>query len=241
MSIPAIDLPVPERVRRLAAGAALTPVWLNSLDTATFATDDGRYIKHGPIDPESSRAEEAERLEWARRYTPVPEVIEHGTEDGMEWLVTRAIPGRSAVDPYWIARPETAVRAVGRGLRLLHDALPAADCPFDWSVSSRIAGAADRGIQVPEALRSAPPIDLLVVCHGDACVPNTLLDDDGSPVAHVDLGALGTADRWADIAVAAMSTEWNYGPGFEDILIGAYGVAPDRERLAYYRDLWNAT
>ncbi|MFK4790124.1 phosphotransferase [Microbacterium sp. ZW T5_56] len=241
MSIPAINLPVPDRVLRLAAGAALTPVWLNSLGMATFSTDDGRYIKYGAIDPESSRAEEAERLAWAGRYTRVPEVIEHGEQDGQEWLVTRAIPGRSAVDPFWIARPEIAVRAVGRGLRLLHDALPVAQCPFDWSAPLRIAGAADRGIEVPEALRTAPPIDLLVVCHGDACVPNTLLDDDGSPLAHVDLGALGTADRWADIAVASMSTEWNYGPGFEDILIEAYGLSPDRERLAYYRDLWNAT
>ncbi len=31
----------------------------------------------------------------------------------------------------------------------------------------------------------------------------------------------GTGDRWADIAVAAMSTEWNYGPGWEDTLIRA--------------------
>ena len=38
-----------------------------------------------------------------------------------------------------------------------------------------------------------------------------------------------------------MSTEWNYGPGWEDALIEAYGVEPDRERLAYYRELWNAT
>ena len=48
-----------------------------------------------------------------------------------------------------------------------------------------------------------PRIDRLVVCHGDACAPNTLLHDDGRFAAHVDLGSLGVADRWADIAVAA--------------------------------------
>lgn len=69
----------------------------------------------------------------------------------------------------------------------------------------------------------------------------TFATDDGRWLAHVDLGALGVADRWADIAVAAMSTEWNYGPGWEDALIEAYGVDPDRERLSYYRELWNAT
>jgi len=41
-------------------------------------------------------------------------------------------------------------------------------------------------------------------------------------------------------AVAAMSTEWNYGSGWTDALMEAYGVEPDHERLAYYRALWNA-
>ena len=84
-------------------------------------------------------------------------------------------------------------------------------------------------------------IDVLVVCHGDACCPNTLIGDDGVWIGHVDFGQLGLGDRWADIAVASWSTEWNYGPGWEDALIDAYGVEPDRERLAYYRALWDAT
>lgn len=108
-------------------------------------------------------------------------------------------------------------------------------------MADRLENAARRGVVVPTRLHDAPPIDRLVVCHGDACAPNTLLDDECRPVAHVDLAALGVADRWADIAVAAMSTGWNYGPGYEDLLIEAYGVEPDPERLAYYRDLWNAT
>jgi kanamycin kinase len=145
------------------------------------------------------------------------------------------------VDPRWAASPEAAVRAVGLGLRLLHDALPVAECPWTWSPAERIANAADRGTTVPTDLLEPPSIDRLVVCHGDACLPNTLLDDDGRPLAHVDLAALGVADRWADIAVAAMSTLWNFGPGWEDTLIAAYGVEPDHVRLEYYRRLWNET
>ena len=133
------------------------------------------------------------------------------------------------------------MQALGRGLRALHDALPVVGCPFSWSVPERIANAAVRGIRVPDDLRVSPPIDRLVVCHGDACAPNTLIDDDGAWTGHVDLGALGLGDRWADIAVAAMSTEWNYGPGWHDALLDAYGVAPDATRLAFYRQLWNAT
>ena len=110
---------------------------------------------------------EAERLRWAAPYTAVPDVLEVGDDGDEEWLVTRAVPGLSAVDPLWLAEPEVAVRAMGAGLRALHDALPVADCPFDWSVRTRIGNAAARGIHVPGALRSPPPIDALVVCHGD--------------------------------------------------------------------------
>ncbi|WP_425838596.1 phosphotransferase [Microbacterium sp. PA5] len=241
MSIPTEAVPIPDRVRELAAGAGLVPVWRNGLGGHTYRSDDDRYIKHGPRNPETTMAGEAERLRWARPYAVVPEVLETGHDATSEWLVTRALPGLSAVDPRWVAEPAVAVAAVGAGLRALHDALPVDACPFDWTVPARLAKAAARGIRVPDALGSAPPVDVLVVCHGDACCPNTLLDDRGAPLAHVDLGALGVADRWADIAVAAMSTEWNYGPGWEDALLAAYGVEPDPERLAYYRDLWNAT
>ncbi|MHC2999860.1 phosphotransferase [Microbacterium sp. HJ5] len=241
MSIPADAVSVPERVRDLARGASLTPVWRNDYGGVTFRTNDERYIKHGPLNAESSMAGETVRLEWAGRWIRVPHVLEAGADDAEEWLVTRALPGESAVAPRWIAEPATAVRAVGEGLRALHEALPVAECPFDWSVPSRIANAASRGIRLPDALREPPPIDLLVVCHADACCPNTLLGDDGRWLAHVDLGLLGVGDRWGDIAVASMSTEWNYGPGWEDALIEAYGVEPDRERLSYYRELWNAT
>ena len=60
-------------------------------------------------------------------------------------------------------------------------------------------------------------------------------DGDGS---WVDLGDLGVADRWADLAIATWSTEWNYGPGWEQLLLDAYGIKPDAQRTRYYRLLW---
>jgi kanamycin kinase len=241
VSIPLEAVAVPEQVRRLAGGAGLEPVWVNDYGGLTFRTDDERYIKYGPLNAETSFAGEAARLDWTARFARVPRLLGAGADATHEWLMTAALPGRSAVDPRWLAEPEVAVRAVGEGLRALHDALPVEDCPFDWSVPSRIANAAGRGIRVPDSLREAPPVERLVVCHADACCPNTLIGEDGRWSGHVDLGGLGLADRWADIAVASMSTAWNYGEGWEDALIEAYGVEPDRERLSYYRDLWNAT
>jgi kanamycin kinase len=90
-----------------------------------------------------------------------------------------------------------------------------------------------------EQAAAIPPTDKLVVCHGDACAPNTLLASGGRWSGHVDLGLLGAGDRWADLAVATWSTEWNYGPGWDQPLLDAYGIAADPERTRYYRLLWD--
>ena len=58
----------------------------------------------------------------------MPGAARAGAGDG--WLHTAGLPGRSAVDPHWVADPRTAARAIGAGLRLLHDPLPVDDCPF---------------------------------------------------------------------------------------------------------------
>jgi kanamycin kinase len=84
-----------------------------------------------------------------------------------------------------------------------------------------------------------PRVRRLVVCHGDACAPNTLLDDDGGWAGHVDLGSLGVADRWADLSIATYSLGWNYGPGYDHLVYDAYGIDEDRDRVAYYRLLWD--
>ncbi|WP_432535190.1 hypothetical protein [Kineococcus arenarius] len=59
-------------------------------------------------------------------------------------------------------------------------------------------------------------------------------------MAHVDLGGLGVADRWADLAVATTGLGWNHGPGWEGVFLDACGVAPDARRTAHYRALWDA-
>jgi kanamycin kinase len=236
-AIPTGPVAVPAVVERLARGRSITPAWRNELGGLTFRLSEGgdaQYVKWiATGTPEIDFPAEAERLRWASRWTVVPTVIDHGVDVDGAWLLTAAVPGRSAVEPRWVARPAIAAAAIGRGLRVLHDALPVSGCPFDWSIERRLTGATSD-------IGPRPSIDHLVVCHGDACAPNTLLHDDGTFAAHVDLGRLGVADRWADLAVAAWSTEWNYGPGYDGLVYSGYGIAPDAERIAYYRRLWDA-
>ncbi|NIZ93565.1 phosphotransferase [Kineococcus rubinsiae] len=254
--------PVPAAVRRLTGRCRAVPVWTNDHGGVTFrleppAESDPQVEVEavpGPVDPQveaetrlrfakwqprSSPVDlhgEAARMRWAAQYAVVPEVLEVGDDAEGRWLLTLGLDGETAVSDRWRAAPALAVPALGRALRHLHDALPVDGCPFDWGTGHRLA----RTVGDARALREPPPVDRLVVCHGDACSPNTLLREDASLAGHVDLATLGVADRWADLAVATMATTWNYGPGWEAPLLAAYGVEPDPVRTAYYRALWHA-
>jgi kanamycin kinase len=233
---------VPESIRGISGSHPVVPVWVNGDGGVTFRIGTGvalRFVKWAPDSSGIDLGCEAVRLRWASRYAKVPKVLDSGSSQDGTWLVTTAVAGESAITDRWKAQPADAVRIAGAALRDLHEALPVAECPFDWSIETRLNEARRTGASDDRFSAPAPPIDQLVVCHGDACVPNTLIDEAGRFSGHVDLGSLGVADRWADLAVGAWSTEWNYGPGWEDLYLASYGVEPDALRISYYRDLWH--
>ncbi len=251
---------VPEPVLAIAAGRRPALVWHNE-DALTYEVGEGAqrcFVKWSPAESRLDLAAEADRMEWAGPFHPVPQVLTRGADEAGSWLVTAALPGRNAVHRRWMAEPRTAVRAIGEGLRALHETLPVDRCPFSWMAQRRVERSAraaagqinpardwqpeHQGLSIERALElvaELPPDDHIVVCHGDACAPNTLLTDDGRWSGHVDLGDLGVADRWADLAIATWSATWNYGPDWEDELLAAYGLPPDPDRTRYYRLLWD--
>jgi kanamycin kinase len=91
---------------------------------------------------------------------------------------------------------------------------------------------------VQQLIDTAPEPGPEVVCHGDYCLPNAFLAD-GRVSGYLDLGRVGIADRWWDIAIGAWSCEWNLGQGSGELFFSAYGVAIDEERVAWYRLLYD--
>lgn len=231
----------------------------SGVTVAVGTGDDRRFVKWWRADASlSDLTAEAERMRWAAGWAPVPEVLDVGSDDQGSWLVTAPLPGTNAVDDRWKADPAATVEQLGLALRWWHESGPVDACPFSWTVDDRLPVArrmvADghrppetwhedhQHLSTDEALdivADPPPVDRLVVCHGDTCAPNTLIDDDGQWVGFVDLGALGVADRWADLAIATWSAGWNYGLEWERPLLDAYGIDPDPDRTAYYRLLWD--
>ena len=173
-------------------------------------------------------------------------------------MLTAALPGVDATAAELRLDPAGLIVSLARGLRQFHQAL-VKNCPFDRTngtamaiVRRRIeAGQIDPETHfhlehshfTPESAlseleRLQPTSEDLVVSHGDYCLPNVLIEN-GEVTGFLDLGELGGADRWRDLAVATWSVTWNLGPGWEQHFLEAYGAEADPRRMAFYRLLYD--
>jgi kanamycin kinase len=261
----------PPRTEPPAILAELAPGWSVSLayqlipEVTTWRLDgiDGRvrYAKVDTVGRYPSLGGEQERLVWASAYLPVPAVVHLVEREEISVLITEGLPGRDATDAVWRHDLPGLVTALGRGLAAFHNAISEEWCPFRFTaegglehVRRRVADGvvkADDFHQEHGDLTSAaaaltrleaiaPNREDLVVCHGDYCPPNALLTD-GRVTGFVDLGQLGVADRWRDVAIGGWSAAWNFGPEYEAVFYRGYGISPDPERIAFYRLLWELT
>jgi kanamycin kinase len=248
--------------------AQLAPGWTATLayrlvpDVTTWrlARSDGsvRFAKVDTAGGFPTLADEADRMVWASAYLPVPAVVAMEQRDGVSVLITEALPGRDATDPAWRNDLPGLVRAFGVGLSAFHSAVGEQQSPFRFDLVAAFAhvhrrmasGTLDpscwhpehRHLSATDAMmlleETAPSTEDLVVCHGDYCPPNVLLTG-GRVTGYVDLGELGVADRWWDIAIGGWSTGWNFGTELEALFYDSYGIAPDRRRIAFYRLLYD--
>jgi aminoglycoside phosphotransferase len=216
------------------------------------------YLKVGDV------SGEVDRLAWlAEHGLPVPEIVDAGDwcdPDATGWLLTRAVPGRPASDPWPPAQRDGVVAALVDVAARLH-ALPVTECPFARDLAVTVpcahAAAAENAIDlddldaerrgwtaarlVAELDATVPADEDLVVCHGDFCLPNVILEPRTLRVnGLVDAGRLGVADRWADLALItrSLADERNDQFGAERAarFLTAYGVRePDAAKLAFYR------
>jgi kanamycin kinase len=224
------DDPIPDVVKGLAGDGDAELAWRNELGGLTFRIGDG-FVKWNPRGSGIDLDLERVRLEWLDGRHPAPRVLSSGADDQAQWLLTEAVPGESAVGDTWRARRTEAIRAIAAGLRAVHS-VAIDDFPATWTSQAWVGRA-------PESLGTRPPVEDPVLVHGDACAPNTLISAAGEWTGNVDFGDLAVGDRWADLAVASLSLDWNFGEGHEHELFDAYGIEPDEERIRYYRALWH--
>ena len=226
-----------------------------------------RYAKIVSSRQVAELAAERDRSVWITQTAiPTAPVLDWRETDAGACLVTQAVLGvpASELDAPALRRAWPSVVAA---IRALHG-LSTDGCPFDRSLAqmmplARASVAEDRVVVrfLPVSLQRTPPTQILdqieaelpallvqertqlVVCHGDLCLPNILVDPDTSQVkALIDLGRLGTADPYGDIALllATARDTWSdesMARWAEQQFAEIYGTELDPERRDFYRRL----
>ena len=254
---------VPPCIAEALPGASDALAWMQSSvgqsGAAVWRLRDLRggrdhYLKHGTGDVAAALCEEAARLHWLAGRVAVPELIAFADEADAAWLLTAALPCRTAWEilDAGDADAGAVVDAIAACLQEWHTLAPK-DCPFNASAPQRLAAARDRidaelvdtddfdsertgwsAEQVWDALAALPlPSAPRVVTHGDFSLDNILIAD-GRVSGCIDVGRAGLADRYQDIAIL-----WNclgeFGPHLQSRLLAALGEGSgDRARIDFH-------
>jgi aminoglycoside phosphotransferase len=248
---------------RELAGAKIERLDIGMSGAAVFRVTDGgapdRYLKIAQNKSAAALRGEIERMHWlAARGIRVPKVLRIDDRPEQIIMLTQAVPGLPAdADADANAPPPMRLMdALAKGMAALH-ALPAADCPFDESVAARLSRAAEaiaagevdpRNLAErnrdtrPEVLlarlAAAPPVEDIVVVHGDATLSNILVDADGT-IGFVDCGNAGRGDRYLDLSVLHADIDDRYGSEAAARFAQCYRPGPwDRRKAGYFSDLY---
>jgi kanamycin kinase/aminoglycoside 3'-phosphotransferase-2 len=181
------------------------------------------FLKAVPPNQTAALTNEAKALEWLAHFDlGAPRIVETGrADDDWEYLVTTAVAGRSAAEPWPVSDRVTIIDSIARFADRIHS-LPTDECPFDNRLH-------------PEGVTEVP-----VVCHGDYMLPNVIVDPATLSVSGIiDVGDLGLADAYRDYADMAFSLSGGNNPQYgheyaERFLDKATGGRVDRKKLAYY-------
>lgn len=207
------------------------------------------YLKHGRGLIADDLTDEMVRLRWLAGRIEVPAIRHFVATADEAWLLMTALPGRTA---YQMLEAEPAERpaivaAIARFLRRLH-ALPVEQCPFNSDHRLRLAHARQRfdaGLidtgdfdderrgwtadQVWATMTALLPFTTdPVVTHGDFSLDNILIAD-GVVAGCIDIGRVGVADRYQDIAIL-WSSLGTFGAALQHAFLAEYGIERSDDR-----------
>jgi len=217
---------------------------------------------------EQSQETDSEKqiVDWIDGKVSTPKIPEYIVEDHTAYTLMTKMSGKMLCDDEYMRNPELVIKLVADGLRQLWK-VDVSDCPCKASLlANRLKqarynvenGLVDVDNVEPETFGPngfASPIELLewlenncpeediVLTHGDFCMPNIFIEND-KICGFIDLGKMGPADRWQDIAIALRSLHHNFNGKYNNrvpyfnfepnLLLNELGIEMDERKNRYY-------
>lgn len=199
--------------------------------------DNGYYLKS---DAKGKLNREATIAKWfAKAGLGVPVI--HYLSTDKDYLLTKEAPGKNAT--YYLHEPEAICKVLAQKLKELHHLAPQ-NFPTSHSLDYYRKVAQDnyeKGYFSPKALLPQFGIsnreeayrliqekghlltpDALI--HGDACLPNIILNNNLSFSAFIDVGLAGISDKHIDLYWAIWSLHYNLGTSkYGELFLDYYG------------------
>lgn len=209
---------------------------------------------------------ERDIVEWLDGQILVPEIPVYCVEDGTAFTLMSRIHGKMLCDEEYLNNPEMLIRCVAEGLKMLWK-VDVSECPFRtsrlderlkqarWNVEHNLVDLenvepetfGEGGFRNPEELlgwlEANRPEEDIVFTHGDFCLPNVFVQNHRIS-GFIDLGKMGPADRWQDIAIVLRSLNhnsvgfYNGGKKYFDftnqMLLDELGIEMDYDKYRYY-------
>ena len=219
------------------------------------------------IQPKSDETDNEHLMaRWLEHKIPIPTILSYSTQDDLAYTLMTKMDGDMLCSQDNLAAPQRLIKAVAQGLKMLWK-IDVRECPYSTSRLDERLKAAEYnvinglvdldnvepetfgpgGFKNPEELlawlKNNCPEEDIVLTHGDFCLPNIFVKD-GCISGFIDLGKMGPADRWQDIAIAIRSLDHNFNGKYTggkkifdfcpQMLIDELGVAWDEEKYRYY-------
>jgi aminoglycoside 3'-phosphotransferase-1 len=212
------------------------------------------FLKHGCGGVADDIADEMMKLRWLAGHLPAPTLRHFVSTAEDAWLLMTALPGETAYQAMTTRPQDRAgiVDALAQFLRQLHS-IPPSVCPFNSDHDYRLrcartridAGLVDQddfddvrdgwtAEQVWDAMQKLLPLTPdPVVTHGDFSLDNLLIVD-GQVIGCIDVGRVGIADRYQDLAIL-----WNclgeFDASLQERMLVRYGITdPDQRKLQFH-------
>ena len=252
---------IPKKIKEIIGDVALNKDTVGMSNSSVFVLEN-MVLKAQSEDFEAKN--EVKILSWLRGKLPVPDIIEHISENGCSYILMSKCQGKMACDDEYMKKPMLQARLLAETLNQLWS-VNISICPCNWQLERKLLIASQNvengsvdldntqpdtfgpgGFKDPEHLlywlMDNQPTEELVLSHGDFCLPNIYFNDN-TVSGLIDLGKCGIADKWTDIALCYRSLSNNFSgmyhgrsySGFEpEMLFDGLGIRPDYERIRYY-------